>query len=179
MFVANNIENNKLQEPSSESDKPVGVEGWLLWFCLNLAVINPIITIFMVLYNYLWYLSNPKIWSKLSWDVHVLALSETVPLVWLALAGLYVGIRLWQEKSNAVRLAKGFLISFLILNLCSVSLVLIVQGVFVRSWGSIRIETWEWAFMRTIQTLIYFGVWFAYLHSSRRVQNTFPEACKR
>lgn len=139
----------------------VGVGGWLAFFCLALVVFSPVRNAFLL------YTSYTDITSTFN-NVSYIFFAISVPVIALVLFGMYCGIQLWLIRKNAVKLTKIYLITYIVVNTLSLSLVFL---------GGFTAEAFE---VFTSQMLVpylqacgFFGIWFSYLKVSKRVANTY------
>ena len=131
-----------------------GVSGWLLLLCINLAVLNPIVTIYQIVKDQPWR-------SGIGYTIFMLVFT-----LGLSIYSFIVGLKLWMIKPNAVRNAKAFLIVML----CVSGLSLITA--FVRSRSPQEMV------LAAMRAIIPFAVWWSYLNGSIRVKNTYTKAAK-
>lgn len=138
-----------------------GVGGWLLFFCLSLVVLSPLIAVIGVILNY--ELLNSYGDRLMTW----LTIDSIIDVA-LAVFSIYGGIMLWKVKPNAVRTAMIFL-GFLI---CCNLFKLILLDVFNSVLPSMLQGSGE-ALRRLFSSFIFSAVWFLYLVFSKRVKATF------
>ena len=96
-----------------------------------------------------------------------------VSMAFLALFSFYAGLRLWQGYPKAVKTAKAFLITQLILTL----IILVSHPLVDLPLGGNGLIFGD-LMKRLIPALLNFGLWFLYLSYSKRVGKTFGEADK-
>ena len=74
--------------------EPTGIKGWLLFFCIILTVLNPLVRLGILLVDFE-------------------ALSAVLELA-ITGFGFYAGLSLWQKRQRAVHIAKKYLVVSLI-----------------------------------------------------------------
>jgi hypothetical protein len=134
----------------------VGVDGWLLLFCVALTAPHP----FSCLYVAIEALRNAI-------TVHRIALFTVARLLFvttfysgLAVYSIATGLRLWRRRPGAVQFAKNYLL------IATIS-VLGLQSIFYLQ--GLQVELPKIFFRR----ILYFLVWYSYLLTSRRVKYTY------
>ena len=89
-------------------------------------------------------------------------------MLFLAIFSFYAGLKLWNIKSGAVKIAKAFLI---------IQLLLTFIITITRPFMTFDIEPKGTIFgavlLSLIPSLLQFGLWYLYLSKSRRVYNTY------
>jgi hypothetical protein len=85
---------------------PVGVGGWLLFFCLQVALLGPLLTVMNVMADVRTLRSSGGLWTRGA------ALVAVDDLVRLALAGMGVGagVLLWLRHHSAVVFTRAYLV---------------------------------------------------------------------
>jgi len=151
---------------------PRGVKGWLLLLCLNLTIFIPASCIYEV--NCIFDLFNStknKILLFMFKPLLLYNIIIVVSMVCLAIFSFYAGLRLWEVKQRAVKIAKAFLIT-------QFSLTFII--VIIRPFMTLPLEGNEnivpEIMKRLLPALLNFSLWYLYLSHSRRVFNTSSEA---
>jgi hypothetical protein len=132
-----------------------GVGGWLLIFCISLAVISPVTQGFIAV---------KAVRNLATARVHILTLLR-LGLVGAIYGGLAVfscfsGVMLWMKNPKAVSVARAYLLIAAVLPI-SLYLLLHYAGMHV---DLLRI---------ILRRLFYSVVWYSYLRSSRRVKVTY------
>lgn len=156
--VTATAEIEEVTSPLLDPTAPSGMGGWLLYFCISLTILNPAYLIIQLIVTF-----------TLSTDV----LGAVVAIV-LTLAEMtyfiIIGIRLWQQKENAVRQTKIFLIIIFVLSIADL-VYLSLSGVSEQAdAASLQAE------VRAIPFTI---LWFIYFSRSKRVKNTFKRTTIR
>jgi hypothetical protein len=148
---------------------PEGVKGWLLLLCLNLTIFIPTTYLYQVncildLYNS----TQNKILFLIFKKLLLFNIVTGITMLFLAIFSFYVGMKLWNIKSGAVKIAKAFLI---------IQLFLIVIITIIRPFITFSIEPKGTIFgailLSLIPSLFQFGLWYLYLSKSSRVYNTY------
>jgi hypothetical protein len=162
--------NNSNRIRAQESLK--GVKGWLLLFCINLTIFIPASCLYKANCTFdLFNSTKSKILLIMFKGLFLYNVLIIVFMVFLAVFGFYVGLRLWKVNPKAVKTAKVFLITQL-----SVTLIIIFTGL----WIDFPLGSHELIFgdllRPIIPALLNFSLWYLYLSFSKRVHNTFSEA---
>lgn len=142
--------NTKVLEP--------GIRGWLKYFCFVLIFANPLLSILNAL-------RTLPLFENGSGTPQELAIGKVVYLsICATLSGLsiYAGLSLWTRKTYAIRLAKIYLILFMVLAFVS-SVIIDLAGGDIAAPEANFIIAWFHA-----------GMWYIILRKSKRVQITFP-----
>lgn len=152
-------------QPTLRPTIPPAIKGWLLLFCVILAVVNPLAAVYE--------LATVVIPAFLA--THVLNVSWLLAVQALLIAGLAIfsvvaGIRLWLIKANAVATARRFLWAYLLLSIGYFVLWIIV----VRPSSMLNLAAIAFGFI--VRPIGFFAIWFSYLEHSKRVRETYgPE----
>ena len=143
-----------------------GVRGWLLLLCIYLAIVMPVIAI-------LGAIGVLQLATRAP-DLRATLISEGVSALALAGFAAYAGWALFRMHPNAVKIAKAYLITMLVLSI----LGLILASAFVVS------QTPDNAPLNTLRTSAMVAIlwpailsmaWLVYLQRSKRVRATFPK----
>jgi hypothetical protein len=143
---------------------PEPVVGWLLVLCLLLTFALPAMVLHAVGAD-----SVPALLHSHSVKSKILCGIYTVLFTGIAVFSFIAGVRLWMVKPGAVRLAKRFLLTFLLIHV----------GYFVfwfllrRPIGSSVLAEMGWYHVGG--PFLPFYLWTVYLESSKRVRETYPE----
>jgi hypothetical protein len=130
------------------------VGGWLLFLCVILTILSPIITLIM-------FLASPD------GELNALGMALAALITFAPMAySIFTGVRLWMVKPGAVKQAKIFLV---VIALYNILLLVVSSG--ASSPTSSDIST-------TIRSAISSFIWFMYLRSSKRVTGTFTRVIK-
>jgi uncharacterized membrane protein len=89
-------------------------------------------------------------------------------MLFLSIFSSYAGLKLWEKKPNADKIAKIFLI-------VQLSLIIMILGIRLLMPFSIYgyADTLKIIITGLIPAISYFIVWYLYLSYSRRVRNTY------
>ncbi|MGO9580933.1 MAG: hypothetical protein ACLP2P_16155 [Desulfobaccales bacterium] len=146
-----------------------GVKGWLLLLCLNLTIFIP--ASYLYQFNCILDLYNStrnKILLLMFKKLLLFNIATGATMLFLAIFSFYVGMKLWNIKSGAVRIGKAFLI---------IQLFLIFIITIIRPFMTFSSEPKGTIFgailLSLIPSLFQFGLWYLYLSKSSRVYNTY------
>jgi hypothetical protein len=149
----------------AQTESPKGVGGCLLFFCLGLTIFNPIIALPFSIIN----ITGASLFAlKFPGYFSIMLLSSLISIV-MTCFGFYVGVSLWRIKPDAVKIAKKFLLMFLVRSFVPFPLLYLVE---LPPKVKETIPTLIGVVI--INGLFYFGVWYSYLTTSRRVKATYP-----
>lgn len=151
----------------TETDVPPkyqGVKGWLLFFCINLTILGPLLTMGSLIAGF-----------AMSWKAFgefpgllVMLIVDTVLSLGIAGFGLYAGLQLWRVRSGAVLKAKKYLYCALGYHILGIGLPWIA-GLPSEDTKAMIVE----GIRDTMRGLIHFAIWFSYLNQSKRVKATY------
>jgi hypothetical protein len=169
--ISNAITKFNNRQALVQKASPRGVKGWLLLLCLNLTIFIPASCLYEV--NCIFDLFNStknKILLFMFKPLLLYNMIILVSMVCLAIFSFYAGLRLWEIKSRAVKIAKVFLIT-------QVSLTVII--VIIRPFMTLPLGGNEnivaEVMQRLLPSLLNFSLWYLYLSHSRRVFHTYSE----
>jgi hypothetical protein len=155
-----------------QSDGPKGVGGWLLFFCVGLTVLSPLLTLGQMVVT--WeqstaaFPSFPSIKSVLIWE----NLGSTVLLVY----GLIVGYMVWSGSPRGRELAKRYLL----IRLFGFVGIEVIALLMMSGLPSKMVEEGVAAALANgTATAIFFLLWWLYFTRSKRVRNTYGNANER
>ena len=155
------IQEINFQQATAEKSKYYGVKGWLLFFCISLTILRPILISFVLVSGYREFLA--------SFDNHpflrIIAIIFILINVGITIFGVVAGIKLWIKKPNAVRITRIFLTTLLLFNIYGGLLVFLIGLLTQSVFGSYLQEL--------VGAVIYFFVWNSYFIKSKRVKTTF------
>jgi hypothetical protein len=146
-----------------------GVRGWLLFFCISLVFINPLINIPLLIL----YIDNQHNALTMFPLLNTTFIIDLVITSLFSLIGIYIGINLWKIHSRAIANANLYLYSFLIYSIISFTAYFISIASYDISFNSTSIKFLGDNFRSTIYSIGYVIVWKLYLKNSERVKNTF------
>lgn len=153
-------------------DRVSGVKGWLLLLCLNLTIFIPASYLYQIncvldLFNS----TRNKILLLMFKALLAYNVLTIATMLFLAIFSFYAGLRLWHLKPRAVKTAKVFLIT---------QLLLILVITIIRPFMTSTIDTGGKLFSAILISLIpsifQFALWYLYLTKSSRVHNTYGGA---
>jgi hypothetical protein len=125
------------------------VGGWLLYLCINLTILSPI----MMIVQFVAGLSG----NGNMIEVLVLCLLTLGPAAY----SIITGVRLWTVRRNAVRHAKGFFVVMACLNAILLAVVALTKSQNVSDYTM------------AIRSLVSVAIWLTYLSRSVRVASTY------
>jgi|WetSurMetagenome_2_1015567.scaffolds.fasta_scaffold242649_1 hypothetical protein len=159
------------QAPAKPMGKSLtGVKGWLFLLCLNLLLFIPAFSLYQVICS-LALLTSPQarilllIWSKSS---YYFSLANLAVMLSIAFYSFYSGLKLWNLREGAVKIAKTFLLVQFGLTLAMLAL----QRLILPPAGGGGFSPQQ-LLAALLPALLFFGVWYTYLTKSRRVQETY------
>lgn len=147
------------------SGGPTGIGGWLLFYCISLTILGPLVTAFSL--SFQWQQAQPAF--EVYPSIRTAMLIEGGGRAFLTLLGIVVGILIWARVGGALKIVKAYLI-FRLVSFCSMVVVALM------AMRDIPEESFTSAIGggvgSGIRELIYFAIWFAYFRKSKRVYNT-------
>lgn len=170
--ISNAITKFNTRQALVEKAIPRGIKGWLLLLCLNLTIFIPASSIYEV--NCIFDLFNStknKILLFMFKPLLLYNIIIVVSMVCLAIFSFYAGLRLWEVKPRAVKIAKTFLIMQL-----SLTSIIVIIGPFMTLPLGGNENILRDIMQRLIPSLLNFSLWYLYLGYSRRVFTTYSEA---
>jgi len=160
------------KEDDGEKEEPpvalIGVKGWLLFFCISLIFIGPMISLPLIFL----YLVNNNPFNYYPLPSLILDIDIIVSTL-ILLSGIYVGITIWILRPNSIRYANIFLNVYLGYTILSFLIIFILVPSNDISYNSETLEFFSDTFRETIYSIGYVIVWRLYLKKSERVKNTF------
>jgi hypothetical protein len=172
IIISNAITEFNTRQALVEKAIPRGIKGWLLLLCLNLTIFIPASFIYEV--NCIFDLFNStknKILLFMFKPLLLYNIIIVVSMVCLAIFSFYAGLRLWEVKPRAVKIAKTFLIMQL-----SLTSIIVIIGPFMTLPLGGNENILRDIMKRLIPSLLNFSLWYLYLRYSRRVFTTYSEA---
>jgi hypothetical protein len=151
--------------PQQTASRYHGVGGWLAFFILTLALFNPLYTA----YNLYTILNETRPLFDQYPGLRTILYADTAGTAALMGFSIYSGIALFRIQPNAVRIAKTYLVLFLIYALLS------PFAVFLAGLPDAANEAMLGAIIpELLRPVVYFAIWFSYLTISKRVKATYP-----
>lgn len=158
-------EKQRVQElEASAAAGPVGVGGWLLFFCFSLTVLSPLVTLLSFFISF----KEAGPYFGIYPGLKVITVIDTILSTGLMAFSIYAGVTLWRKKRNAVKVAKSYLFTVLVYSIVAGGLVFLA-GLPSAANEVMTIEAAKGFF----RTLAFFGIWYSYLNQSKRVKATF------
>ena len=161
---SDNISPPALPPAPSVQPRLKGVRGWLLFFCLGLTVLNPLITLGLLAASYS---ESSKYFNRFP-SLLAITVIETLLGVAMAAFSIYAGVGLWSVRPRAVQMAKRYLLCFLGYHAIAAVLP------FMPGLPSAANEAMIAQVLQSItRVLLYFAIWNSYLNKSERVKATY------
>lgn len=152
-------------QPSPWPDaKYKGVRGWLFILCLMFVVIGPVISAWLMTYQYARFSPLFAGSRGLQGAILICVLVTACSVAY----GVYAGLRLWLVRPKAVGTAKSALLFGLAADVVATTIELAVGQVSTANDRLLyRVE------VSLVPSLIFFTLCFAYLNRSKRVHATY------
>lgn len=150
----------------TQENKYFGVKGWLLFLCIILTIFIPLLrstTLVNEIREEVGYRSFHNIGEMR------LVILDSFLVSWLIIFSLLSGVWLWLRKKNAVKMAKAFTLSCIAYGLVTFTYPLIGGFSDYTNTFLLFFLLKDFAF-----SFLFFGLWFAYLCRSKRVEATYP-----
>ena len=155
---------NVPQQTNNTSAALVGVRGWLLFLCVSLTILTPLLALVTLVSE--WSISKPyfeRIPNLKNGIIFEIATYSAT-----ALFAVYAGSRLWSIRPNAVKTAKIYLIVQLLVAIIVPIVVVSIINTSGNLPGAVS------AIIKSAMTgIFYFAVWYPYLSRSKRVKATY------
>jgi hypothetical protein len=150
------------QSPQDSTFSPGEVGGWLLVLCLILIVSYPALTLYRIFSH-----TIPSLIAAHA--LNRILLLSVYSLVFIAMSVLSVvaGARLWLVKPDAVRFARGYLVTSLIANIAYFIFWIIVMR------PTTRLAFAQMGWYHVVGPVAAFALWYPYLEHSKRVRATY------
>lgn len=145
-------------------EKYKSVGGWLLFLCVIFTIISPLITIFKLVWSYVQIQELYDVYPGL----FNLLLIDSALSLFLIVLGIRAGISLWRIKPGAVKIAKNYLLIFLVYSIIAIFLPF-TAGLPSEANSAMIFDVVK----GFIKSLIFFGIWYSYLNQSKRVKATY------
>ncbi len=174
MNITENAEQQNAQGPQqnepifsyNDVSKYRGVGGWLLLLCVGLTIIGPLMRLSGIGSTMA---ELPRISAVLP-SLVTLIYVENIFSLFITAFSVYAGYSLWAVKPNAVYKAKAFLITLVIFAVFDLFLIYMIELPV-----AVANEAIAQGIFGLVQSVLYTGVWFAYLTQSKRVRATYGE----
>ena len=141
-----------------------GVGGWLLLLCFALTIGSPLRS----LYNFIvGYNETAALFDLFPGIRNIFYIDGFLSAI-LMILSIRAGIALWTIKPGAVNIAKTYLWIFLGYSVIAIFLPF-VAGLPSEA-NSVMISE---VIKATLQSLAFFGIWYSYLNTSKRVKTTY------
>ena len=150
--------------PSQKTERatgPVGVKGWLLFFCIGVLVWGPLyrVALAAIAIDVLSIdrASHPKVWTAV-----------VVESVWEGIVLLFsfvVAVQLFRKEPFTLMLVKCYLLALIV----GTSIVYVAVYIYVRE----SLTFTESVVVPLLAHGLWFAIWWAYFTHSRRVRNTY------
>jgi len=143
-----------------------GVKGWLLFLCVNMAILSPmtgLLSLTAVTDELKPYFDQDPALFKL-------VLIEGVCNICLLIYGMYAGVSLWKVASNAVTSTKRYLVVLFHYSFFSIFL-----PQFVGLAEKTQTEIYSVNPIYNLLIMLEAFVWFLYMRRSKRVRATYEE----
>jgi hypothetical protein len=141
---------------------PTGVEGWLLFLCLALALFAPLADFYHIIFS-----TAPRLVNAHTFKTMFLLSVYSTTFAGLGIFSVIAGVRLWLIKPGAVKLARRYLWTYLIANI----------GYFVFWIAVMRPKQLEsfaaMGWYHVAGPIGAFALWSVYLEHSKRVRTTY------
>jgi len=157
------------QEVITEESKYYGVKGWLLFFCISLTILSPILTSFILIASYGAFLSLFHDYPVIR-VIAILCIPGLIN-IGITIFGIVAGVKLWTKKPNAVRITRAYLTTYLLFNIYGGLFFFILELLAHSVSGSYL--------RQLIGSVIYFFIWNSYFNKSKRVNVTFKTEKER
>lgn len=142
-----------------------GVKGWLLFLCITLTILSPLISFGQIGFEWIEFKSYFNTFPSL----RTFVLIDTILNMGLIGFSIYAGYLLWSVKQNAVEIAKAYFLTRLAYG--------IIMPLVFMSVSDLHIDDIEIinAFIKqAVSGIIAFSIiWFTYLNRSKRVRATY------
>lgn len=149
---------------TTENNNLNGVKGWLLFLCITLTILSPLISFGQLGIEWIEFKSYFTTFPNL----RAFVLIDTILSMGLIGFSIYAGYVLWSIKQNAVEIAKAYFLARLAYS--------IIMPLVFRSVSDLPMDdsTIIDAFIKqAVSGIIAFAIWFTYLNRSKRVRATY------
>jgi uncharacterized protein DUF2569 len=136
----------------------------LLFFCLGLTVITPVLTIGYLAVS----LRDSSEYFDEFPGLLLITVIDTILSVGLVAFSIYTGIGLWRIRPGAVQLAKRYLLTFLLYHVVA-AILPFMAGLPSESYEAMIGPIAKDMF----RAVVYVAIWYSYLNKSKRVSATY------
>jgi Protein of unknown function (DUF2569) len=158
--------------PPQSLNQPIGVRGWLAFFCFVLIVGNPLLTILTVLQALTVVGALRRFDPDAARTLDSFTSFAGVFSFTLAAFSFIAGILLIRRTRNAVIVAKIYTAA-----VPTIALLALLAVFGTSASAEVREVMVQGGVQELIKSLGFFAIWFTYLSRSRRVKNTYsPDA---
>ncbi len=154
------------QAPTQSSDGPTGVGGWLLFFCVALTILSPLLSISQMISG--WEQSEPA-FSRFPTLKSVL-IWENLGFSAILIYGFIVGCMIWSGSSEGRNIARRYLLIRLFGFIGVEVVAILIMGDLPSEMVAAGIGGVVGALFREG---VYFTIWWFYFKMSKRVRNTY------
>ncbi len=142
---------------------PKGVGGWLLFFCILLVILGP-----LVVFAQIWVILNYT--YNMDSTLKTTIALEMIGLCIIMIYGFIVGLMIWGGDQTAPQLARNYLLFRLCLFIALEAFpLLLLIDLPKQQFTNILIDNLR-AILREIS---FFAIWWSYFKRSKRVKNTY------
>ncbi|MBT8379117.1 MAG: DUF2569 family protein [Ignavibacteria bacterium] len=159
-------EENKNDE---KTDQLIGVHGWLLFFCITLIFLSPLINLVSIIP----YLVEDYYFLKSYPLLELVTYADILLSLALLVFGIYVGIKIWTIRPNAIKVANSFLNVLLVYVIITSLLIFLFYSIYNIKFSTEIVGLIGNMIRETVYSVLYVFIWKLYLKNSVRVKNTF------
>ncbi|MCS6824485.1 MAG: DUF2569 family protein [Cytophagaceae bacterium] len=156
--------NFQIFEDPNQLWKYRGVKGWLLFFCIILTILTPLMFFINTIFN----VRILQIMFENENNINNFLLVVTLLNFLLVILSMRAGLFLWVKHPRAVKVAKNFLYFVLGLSIISLALPFLLG---LKKEVSTTLFIFE--LLDLVGTIIFVSIWYAYLALSKRVKYTY------
>jgi len=154
--------------PNTAHDGPKGVGGWLLFFCIALIILGPLLSLGQMVTT--WEQSKPAF--GLFPSIRSVIVFENFWIIALLVYGFVVGCMIWAGNPKAKKLAKQYLLIRLF-GFFGIELVTIMM---ISDLPSEMLAAGVGGVLGAgFREVVYFLIWWFYFKKSKRVRNTYRD----
>jgi hypothetical protein len=145
------------------------VRGWLLFFCISLTILSPLVELPVLAINCNKYINAARHFDRFSFpDLLLLTILPSLLELYIIAFSIFAGTGLWQKRPGADKTAKKFLVQCIWLTVFG-SLLPLLGGL----PAAVNVVLFAQAIKSIFLRLIYFAIWYSYLIKSQRVRDTY------